>query len=555
MSAVSRGEQVRALTAGVDVLVIGGGITGAGVALDAATCGYRVGLVDQADFAGGTSSRSTKLVHGGIRYLPQGHVGLVRQGFRERSRLLRLAPHLVRPLAFIIPLYAGVRRPLGVRVPRVARPLIPLGLRAGLLAYDLFARVEPALRHRVMSRAALEREVPDLRAEGMRAALVYYDGVADDVRLTHAVLATARAHGAVTVNHAAVVAFARSGDRVTAARVEDRLTGRTHEVAARFIVNATGIWGERVAALEREPSFRITHSNGSHVVLRAGVVRASPAVVIPETDDGRLAFIVPWAGRPMLGTTDTRYDGDLEAPDATESDVSYLLDHANRYLNRPIGPDDVTAAWAGIRPLVAAAGASTACLSRDHVVSVSAGGVISVVGGKLTSYRHMAEDALDVIVARDGGVRPCRTAELALAGAEHLAAAAADVAASSLGADQQTHLLEAYGSRAREVVAHARAERSLDAPVAPGSPVIGAEVVHAVRSEQAVTLTDAMFLRTRLAAVDEASAAAALEAVTGIMARALEWDQAEVRRQRDAYEAAAERGRRWRYPRVSAAAG
>jgi glycerol-3-phosphate dehydrogenase len=376
------------------------------------------------------------------------------------------------------------------------------------------------------------------------------------VRLTHAVLATARAHGAVTVNHAGVVAFARSGDRVTAARVEDRLTGRTHEVAARFIVNATGIWGERVAALEREPSFRITHSKGSHVVLRAGVVRASPAVVIPETDDGRLAFIVPWAGRPLLGTTDTPYEGDLDAPEATASDVAYLLGHANRYLNRPIGPDDVTAAWAGIRPLVAAAsGASTSGLSRDHVVSVSAGGVISVVGGKLTSYRHMAEDAVDVIVARDGGVRPCRTADLALAGAEHLAAAAADVAASSLGADQQTHLLEAYGSRARDVVALSRAERSLAAPLAPGSPVIGAEVVHAVRSEQAVTLTDAMFLRTRLAAVDDASAAAALEAVTGIMARALEWDQAEVRRQRDAYESAAERGRRWRYPRVSVAAG
>jgi glycerol-3-phosphate dehydrogenase len=552
MMALSRGEQMRTLAAGVDVLVIGGGITGAGVAADAATRGYRVGLVDQADFAGGTSSRSTKLVHGGIRYLPQGHIGLVRQGLRERSRLLRLAPHLVRPLPFVIPLYAGVRRPLGVRVPGVALPLLPLGLRAGLLAYDLFARAEPALRHRVVARETIARELPDLRVDGLRAALIYHDAGADDVRLTHAVLATARAHGAVTINHAKVVDFTRSGDRVTGARVEDRLTGRVHEVTARFVVNAAGIWGERVAALERSPAFRIRHSKGAHVVLRAGAVRLSTALVIPETDDGRLAFIVPWAGRPLLGTTDTPYDGDLESPDAAASDVAYLLQHANRYLRRAVRVEDVTAAWAGIRPLVAAAAAaSTAGLSRDHVVSVSAGGVVSIVGGKLTSYRHMAEDAVDAIVARDGGGRPCRTADLMLAGADGLDAARADLAASSLAADQQAHLLEAYGSGSRAVLGLVRSEPQLGGRLEPDLPVSGAEVVHAVRSEQAVTLTDVMFLRTRLAAVDESSADDAVEAVAGIMARALEWDQAEVRRQRDAYAATAERERRWREPRLS----
>lgn len=555
MNAMSRAEQLRALTAGVDVLVIGGGITGAGVAVDAATRGYRVGVVDQADFAAGTSSRSTKLVHGGIRYLPQGHVGLVRQGLRERSRLLRLAPHLVRPLAFVIPLYAGVRRPLGVRVPRAALPLLPLGLRMGLLAYDLFARAEPALRHRVMARGTLEREIPDLRIDGLRAALVYYDAAADDVRLVHAVLATARAHGAVTVNHAKVVAIARAGDRVTGARVEDRLSGRVYDVPARFVVNATGVWAERVAALERAPEFRIRHSTGAHLVLRAGAIRASTAIVIPETDDGRLAFIVPWAGRPLLGTTDTPYEGDLEAPEASAPDAAYLLEHANRYLRVPLRVEDVTAAWAGIRPLVAAADrGSTSALSRDHVVSVSPGGMISIVGGKLTSYRHMAEDTVDAIASRDGGGRPCRTADLALAGGEGLDAVRAEIAASSLAADEQAHLLEAYGARAHDVLVLARSEPMLAARLAPDVPVIGAEVVHAVRSEQAVTLTDVMFLRTRLALVDDAAADGAVDAVAAIMARALEWDQAEVRRQRDAYAAAADRARGWRPPRLSVSA-
>jgi glycerol-3-phosphate dehydrogenase len=555
MSASSRGGAVRALAEGVDVLVIGGGITGAGVAVDAATRGYRVGLVDQADFAGGTSSRSTKLVHGGIRYLPQGRISLVRQGLRERSRLLRLAPHLVRALPFVIPLYAGIRRPLGVRVPSAALPLVPLGLRAGLLAYDLFAGAAPALRHRVLPRETVERDLPDLRTDGLRAALSYYDAGADDVRLTHAVLATARAHGAVTLNHAPVVALVRSGDRVTGARVEDRLTGRVLDVPARFTVNATGVWGERVAALDRRPSFRIRHSKGSHVVLRAGAVRTSHAIVIPETDDGRLAFIVPWAGRLLLGTTDRPYDGDLDAPGATASEVAYLLEHASRYLRSPLRVEHVTAAWAGIRPLVAAAeDQSTSGLSRDHVVSVSAGGMLSIVGGKLTSYRHMAEDTVDAIVSRDGGARPCRTAEVAIEGAEGIDAARAEIAGTSLAADQASHLIDAYGGRAHDVLALARSDPSLAARVVSGSSVIGAEVVYAVKSEQAVNLTDVMYLRTRLAAIDEASADSAVEAVAGIMARVLDWDQAEIRRQRDAYAAVADRERRWRAPRPSAPA-
>jgi glycerol-3-phosphate dehydrogenase len=545
----SRAAHLDALGRGVEVLVTGGGITGAGVALDAASRGYRVGLVERADFASGTSSRSTKLIHGGIRYLPQGHLGLVREGLRERTRLLRLAPYLVRPLPFLIPLYADLRRPLGVRVPAAIRPLAPWGIRAGLFAYDLFAG-SPDLRHRPVSRAEVERLLPDLRTDRLRAALLYHDARADDVRLTHAVLATARFFGALTVNHAAVTALVHGGGRVTGARVEDRLSGRSVEVGAKFVVNATGIWGEQVAALDREPPFRIRHSKGAHLVLRPGAVACSVATVIPETDDGRLAFIVPWLGRPLLGTTDDRYEGDLDAPTVTAADVAYLLDHANRYLRRPLEPGDVAAAFAGIRPLVAAAGAaSTSGLARDHVVTVSPSGLISVVGGKLTSYRRMAEDTVDAVVARDGGRRPCMTAAIPLVGVQGLDQARIEVEAAPLDPDQKVHLLEAYGSSAREVLALMRAAPDLAGRLVPGLPILAAEVSYACRAEQAVDLVDVMFLRARVAAIDQDAAGRAVDAVASIMSRELGWDAAEAGRQREAFEAALDRERAWKAAR------
>ncbi len=539
---LSRAEALKGLERGVEVLVIGGGITGAGVALDAASRGYRVGLAEQADYAGGTSSRSTKLVHGGIRYLPQGHLALVREGLRERGRLLRLAPHLVHPLSFVVPLYVGLRRPLGVRIPSLLRPFAPLGIRVSLAAYDLFAR-DPRLRYRTMSRAQVERDVPDLNPDGLRGALVYYDARADDVRLTHAVLATARAHGALACNYAAVTALRREGDRITGAAVEDRLTGRSFEVSARFVVNATGIWGEQVAALDPKPEFRIRHSKGSHLVLRPGAVAHKEAIVIPETDDGRLAFIVPWAGRHVLGTTDDAYDGDLSSPLVSGGDVDYLLDHANRYLRRPLGKGDVTAAFAGIRPLVAAASGPTSVMGRDHHVAVSPGGLISIVGGKLTGYRAMAEDTVDAITSRDGSRRQCRTASLPLASAAGLDEARTALSASGLAADQQTHLLESYGAQSLDLLALMRADQALATRLVPGIAVTAAEVVYACRAEQAATLADCMFLRTRLAVLDTEAAEGAVATVASLMAAELGWDAAEIHRQRQTYEARRDRER------------
>ncbi len=536
VTTTSRPEYLRLLSAGVDVLVIGGGITGAGVALDAASRGYRVGLVERADYACGTSSRSTKLIHGGIRYLPQGHIGLVRDALRERTLLLTLARHVARPLAFVVPLYARTTRPLGINLPAIVRPFAPLGVRIGLLAYDAFAR-SPALRHRVLPRAALEREAPDLRTDGLRSTLVYYDARTDDVRLTHSVLATARAYGAATLNYAAVVGFTRAGERVSGARLEDRLTGQTVDVPARVVVNATGIWAETLAAMDGAPAFHIRHSKGVHLVLRPGAMRGSMATVIPETDDGRLAFIVPWADRWVLGTTDDAYTGDLVEPPVTSIDVGYLLDHANRYLKRPLGAADITATYAGIRPLVAAAAGSTAALSRDHHLSVSPSGLVTITGGKLTTYRKMAQDTVDAIVARDGGRRPCRTATIALAGSAGLAEAKATLDASPLAADQRVHLLETYGSAAVDILALSTDDPALGRPLADGVPGVAAEVVYACRAEQALTLADCLYLRTRLAVLDAGASDRAADGVGALMARCLGWHAGELARQREAYEA------------------
>ncbi len=548
----SRSHQLDQLRRGVEVLVIGGGITGAGVALDAASRGYRVGLVEQSDFASATSSRSTKLVHGGVRYLPQGRLGLVRQALRERRRLLRLAPHLVRPLPFLLPLYAGARRPLGLRLPSIARPLAPLGVRAGLIVYDLFAR-DPGLRHRAISPAQVAQEAADLRTDHLRAAFVFYDARTDDVRLTHAVLATARAQGAVTVNYCRVVDLVRAGGRVAGARVEDRLTGTVFEVAATAVVNATGVWAERVAALDGPPPFRLHHSIGTHLVLRPGAVRTSLALVIPETDDGRIAFIVPWADRFVLGTTDIPYGGDLASPVASAEEAAYLLLHANRYLRRPLGPADVAGAYAGIRPLVASREGSTAALARDHQVVVSAGGLISIVGGKLTTYRAMAEDAVDAIGASERTPRRCMTATLVLAGAEHMEQAKTALASSPLAPDQRAHLLERYGGAAGDVLVLIRAEPALSARLVAGLPVTAAEVVYACRAEFAVSLTDCLYLRTRLAVLDPTATSAAASTVTDLMARELGWDGVEKARQLRTYEERRARETAWTSVTLTAA--
>jgi len=520
-----------------DVLVVGGGITGAGVALDAASRGYSVVLIDRGDFASGTSSRSTKLVHGGLRYLPQWQFGLVREALHERERLQRLAPHLVAPLAFLVPLYRETKRPLGMRIPAVIRPLAPLGIGIGLWGYSVLSRSE--LPHGRLSAADARDRFPGLRTNTLRAAYVYHDAATDDVRLTHAVLATARRFGAATLNYVEAEAV-EAGDPVRVT-VKDGLTGASTVVEARHVVNAAGVWADDMAARSGGAgAFRIERSRGVHLVLTAPPPPGH-ALVIPETDDGRMAFAVPWRGRLILGTTDDAYTGDPDAPPVTTQDADYLLDHLNRYLTQPVDMEDVIAGFAGLRPLVRRGAARTAALSRSHEVVDHANGIVSIIGGKLTTYRQMAEDTVDVLVRKDGGRMPCRTRTLTLDGGEDPVETAGSLitATDRLGLDLETsyHLYRSYGSRGQRVLDCVR-DASLSRSLAEELPTLSAEVLYACREEQLVSLADFMFLRSRLAILDRRHGRDALDTVARLMAAELGWTSAEQSRQVTAYEEA-----------------
>ncbi len=537
-----RAVQVAQLSTHFDVLVIGGGITGAGVALDAVTRGYRVGLIEQADFAGGTSSRSTKLIHGGIRYLARGQFHLVRDALRERSHLLRLAPHLVRPQAFLIPLYASLHYPLGVRLPTFLLPLAPLGVRVGMWAYDRFAR-SPEFNHRVLALEEVAQLAPTVVTRNLRGAYLYYDAVTDDVRLTLAVLHTARQHGAVTVNYVRAVEIRHEGGSVRGVRAEDRLTGRLYEIQARHVINATGVWAERTAGLDGDPPFQIRPSKGVHLVLKRDVLRSETAVVIPETDDRRVAFLIPWRGRVILGTTDDAYNGPLESPITEATDIAYLLTHANRYLQRPLATADLVGVFAGLRPLIASQETTVAQLSREYAVIVAPSGLVSVIGGKLTSFRKMAEDTVNVIVQQDGLARSSRTMSLSLVGHERLALARDRLGQSLLNPGQQRYLLENYGSASISVAELAQSATELASPLHDDLPILGAEVVYACRAEMATTLVDWMFGRSRLSLLAEDGGMKAIDRVAKLMEAERGWDSAERMRQHEIWEATLDRER------------
>ncbi len=535
LNAERREADLRAMSEqGVDVLVIGGGITGAGVALDAATRGYRVGLVDKADFASGTSSWSTKLVHGGIRYLPEGDVPLVREALVERGRLLANAPHLVHPLAFVLPLYAYSRHPVGL-------PIAPpggIGLRwilgAGLTLYDMLAGSHNVARHRHLGADEVLRRARALRPEQLRSGFLYYDAQTDDTRLTLSVLRTASAAGAALANYAEVVGFDRApSGSLRAAHVRLRAPGdggRECVIPARYMVNATGVYAEEVERLTGEaPQLDVEPSKGVHLVVRREALEiGDDAVVLPETADRRIIFLVPWRSRVIVGTTDTG-SGDLDTPRAGVDDVDYLLGHLNRSIRQPIARDDVLGTYAGYRPLLRLRHARTpARLSRTHAVVRGTSGMISVSGGKLTTYRVMARDAVDRIDALEGGARHCVTADLRLTGAEGWPDAASGLAArgARLGIDPETlkHLFASLGSLSTSVLDLVERDASLAERLDADLPAIRAEVVYAARAEAALTVGDALARRLRLdiEAADHGTAAAPV--ATDLLAAELGWD-------------------------------
>jgi glycerol-3-phosphate dehydrogenase len=491
-----------------DVLVVGGGITGAGVALDAASRGLRTALVERHDFGSGTSSQSSKLVHGGLRYLSQGDYRLVAQALAERQRLLENAPHLVRPLPFLIPAYRSRAKMRAIST--------------ALWTYDLIGGFRIGSLHRRLSVADTLARTPALRADGLVGGHLYMDAQADDARLTLAVVRTAVLdHRAVAVNHVAVREV-----RAGAGAVVDAGGGREIEVRASVVVNATGVLSDSLAgAGAGDGAGGIRPAKGVHVTLPAALVPTSVALVLPVPADGRSIFVVPWPGtdRVYIGTTDTDYDGPLDAPACTAEDTAYLLDAVNAALTTTLTAGDVVGSWAGLRPLIAGAGAGrSADLSRRHRVTRSADGVVTITGGKLTTYRAMAADTVDEVQAALG--RPptrSRTAGLALRGA-------------SASSD---HLSSRYGSEARVVEAIISGDATLAQPLVPTLPYLRAEAVFAARYEMAGTLDDVLSRRTRARILAREPSLEAAAGVAELLAPELGWDAAETEAQVRAYRA------------------
>ena len=532
LSSAARTQNLAELENGqFDVLVIGGGVTGAGVALDAVTRGYRVALVEKADFASGTSSKSTKLAHGGIRYLPEFDFSLVHEALVERGLMLQNAPYLVRPLGFVLPIYEGDRHPVGMPFTTPGGVGLNILLDIGLWLYDILAGRRNIHRHRHLSRERVLQLAPKLVQQGLKEGFVYYDGQTDDARLTMALLRTAAQYGATIANYSEVTSFLTEDGKVYGAHVHDRLGDRDMTVQARYIVNATGVFTEQVDSLTgTESQIQIEPSKGVHLVLRRedlGV--GDDAIVLPETEDKRILFIVPWKARVIYGTTDTG-SGDLDHPVATKEDITYLLKYLNRYLNVNLSEDDIISAYAGYRPLVKPRdkNSSTAKLSRTHAVIESTSGLVSITGGKLTTYRRMAQDTVDV---RDKTKPVHPTQSLPLQGSAGWQVARRELekkgAALGLSAAIIEHLGYSYGTSALVILEMIEQDASLKELLIADLPYIKAEILYACRYEMAMTPSDILAHRTSIILEDQRRGLDILDEVASIMAGELHWSQDE----------------------------
>ncbi|MFP5254281.1 MAG: glycerol-3-phosphate dehydrogenase/oxidase [Acidimicrobiia bacterium] len=515
-----------------DVLVVGGGVTGCGIALDAASRGLRTALVEREDFASGTSSKSSKMVHGGLRYLQNGDVRLVYEALRERQRLRRNAPHLVDVLPFLIPIFAKD----GLINAKVAR-----ALGSAMWMYDLTGGARIGKLHKRLSKEEAVAHMPTLPVERLAGGYLYYDAGADDARLTLALARTAALdHGAVVANHASVVQL-RHDDRGRCRGAVVEADGRRIEVSAAVVVNAAGVWADEVRGLdEGEPPDTIRPAKGVHITVPWELVRNDIAVVVPVPKDKRSVFVVPWLPRgdgtyelTYIGTTDTDYDGPLDDPQCTPEDVAYLLRAINGSVAEPLSEADVVGTWAGLRPLVKAATTGrTADLSRQHKVEVSDSGVVTITGGKLTTYREMAEDTLRVVVGRldelPRRARRCRTRSLPLRGAD--APAPADDADGLL-----RHLHGRYGAEARVLLALIEADPGLGEALVPGLPYVRAEALHAVRHEMARSVDDVLARRTRARLQARDASADAADDVARLIAPELGWTPEEAAAQAARY--------------------
>lgn len=519
---MNRDRMIAALADGPwDVLVIGGGATGLGVAVDAQTRGYRTLLLEQYDFAKGTSSRSTKLVHGGVRYLQQGNVALVLEALRERGLLCRNASHLVHDLAFVVPRYRWWEGPF-------------YGI--GLKLYDRLAGKLNISRSRLLDRESTIERIPNVETDNLLGGVMYHDAQFDDARMAVALAQTAADHGAVLVNYMRVGGLVKEDGAVVGVHATDEETGATHALHARVVINATGIFADDVRRMDDPASEpMLAPSQGVHLVLDRAFQPSDTAIMVPHTDDGRVLFVIPWHQRVLVGTTDTAMDHPEIEPRALDEEVEFILRNASRYLDRQPTRADVLSVFAGQRPLVqplsgAGARGRSKSISREHSVIVSDSGLVTIVGGKWTTYRKMAQDTIDDAVAVGGlPERPCVTENLRLHGW---------MARTDPRMPHAFHM-QMYGADAELVQAFLDDDPQRSALLHPRLPYRAGQVVWAVRHEMARTVEDVLSRRTRSLLLDARAAIEAAPAVARLIAAELGRDHLWIERQASQFEALA----------------
>lgn len=513
MTAV-RNEKLARLGDRFDLLVIGGGATGLGIAVDAQTRGLRTVLVEAGDFAQATSSRATKLVHGGVRYLASGQVHLVYEALRERKVMLTNAPHLVHPLGFLTPAYRWFELPY---------------YGAGLKLYDLLSGKSSLGSTRLLGATKIRQLIPGIAAQGLKGGVLYFDGQFDDARLALALARTAEDHGALVLNYVRCSELTKADGQLSGAVVEDVETGAQFTISAKAVINATGIFVDDVRKQDDGalPDL-LAVSRGTHIVVAPETLGEGTAIMVPKTRDGRVIFAIPWLGKVVIGTTDIPATAVEMEPGHQESEIEFLLETINPFLARKLSRADVLSVFSGLRPLVKGAAAATSKLSREHYIDASASGLITVAGGKWTTYRRMAEDTIDFAITK--GLLPqkkCVSKEVVLRGGR-----------SALKSDDP---LARYGSDAASVAHLMTLDAELATPVDPELPFTAAEVVYAVREEMARTVEDLLSRRTRALLLDARAAQRAAPAVARLMARELERDDAWIAQQVEAFDALATR--------------
>ncbi len=512
-----------------DLIVIGGGATGAGVAVDAASRGYSVLLLEREDFGKGTSSRSTKLVHGGVRYLEQGNVSLVMEALKERGILLENAPHLVHDLQFVVPNYSWWETPF-------------YGI--GMKIYDLLAGKYGFGKSRILSFAETVERLPAIRQDGLRGGVVYHDGQFDDARLLISLLMTAAEQGAVVLNYTSAVELTKDADGfVNGVIAEDRETGERFTAHANVVVNATGIFADEVRRMaDPGAAAMITPSQGIHLVFEKSFLRGNAAIMVPHTSDGRVLFAIPWHEHTVVGTTDTPIDAPSYEPRPFAEEIDFVLETAGQYLSRPPQREDILSVYVGIRPLVKAAGPDvgrTSALSRDHTIHIDSAGLLTIAGGKWTTYRRMAEDVVDhAILLGKLDERPCVTQTLHIHGYEERVLSKTKSGRSKLSGKQADPLCM-YGADAAHVRELAASDPALDRRLDAALPYTGAQIVWAARQEMARTVDDALARRTRALLLDARAAIRMAPAAAALLAKELGRDTAWTAAQVESFRALA----------------